>query len=59
MIGYQRRCVIPYSIRKSESKFKVVNTESGDVKGVHDSKEKAEKQISLLRGVEHGWKPSK
>ena len=49
---------MPYSIRKADSKFKVVNTETGKVKGTHATKEKAQNQINLLRGVEHGWKPT-
>jgi len=49
---------MPYSIRKADSKFKVVNKETGKVKGTHTSREKAEKQINLLRGVEHGWEPT-
>ena len=48
---------MPYAIRKSGSKWKVVNSETGDVKGTHDSEEKAEKQLRLLNAVKHGFKP--
>jgi len=49
---------MPYAIRKRDSKFAVVNTETGKVKGTHATKEKAQRQVNLLRGVEHGWKPT-
>lgn len=49
---------MPYEIRKADSGFNVVNTETGDVKGHHDSRGSAQRQINLLRGVEHGWKPT-
>ena len=49
---------MPYSIRKSDDKFKVVNKETGKVKGTHASRAKAQKQVNLLRGVEHGWVPT-
>jgi len=35
-----------------------VSTPHG-VKAKSTSKAKAQKQINLLRGVEHGWRPSK
>jgi len=49
---------MPYTIRERKGKYLVVNTETGDIKGTHDSKVKAQLQINLLRGVEHGWKPT-
>jgi len=49
---------MPYAIRKANSKFKVVNTETGKVKGTHTSRIKAQRQVNLLRGVERGWKPT-
>jgi len=30
----------------------------GGVKAKHTTKKKAEAQANLLRGVEHGWKPT-
>jgi len=49
---------MPYSIQKRGEKYVVINTETKDVKGTHDSKIKAQRQINLLRGIEHGWEPS-
>ena len=50
---------MPYAIRKRNSKFVVINKDTNEVKGTHASKEKAQKQVNLLRGIEHGdWKPT-
>ena len=49
---------MPYSVRKKGTKFQVINKQTGDVKGTHDSRVKAERQMRLLYGVEHGWKPT-
>jgi len=49
---------MPYAIRKRDDKFVVINTDTGHVKGTHASRAKAQLQINLLRGVEHGWKPT-
>ena len=49
---------MPYAIRKSGEKFKVINKETGKVKGTHESRIKAERQMRLLYGVEHGWRPT-
>ena len=49
---------MPYKIVKRGSKFVVINTETGKVKGRHSSRAKAEAQRRLLYGVEHGWKPT-
>lgn len=49
---------MPYSVRRKGSKFVVVNTDTGKVKGTHESAAKARRQINLLRGIEHGWKPT-
>jgi hypothetical protein len=49
---------MPYAIEQRGSKFVVVNKETGDVKGRHATKEKAQRQINLLRGIEHGWEPT-
>ena len=53
---------MPYSVRKQEGteNYEVVNTETDEVKAVHeppDAKEKAERQVKLLEGIEHdeGW----
>lgn len=50
---------MPYTIRKYKNKWQVINTETGDVKGTHADKAKAQRQIALLRGIEHGWEPTR
>jgi len=49
---------MPYAIEKRGEKWVVFNTETKDVKGRHGSKVKAQRQINLLRGIEHGWEPT-
>ena len=48
---------MPYAILHADGDFKVVNTASGKVHARHTTKEKAEAQVRLLRGVEHGMVP--
>lgn len=49
---------MPYDVEKRGNKWVVFNTETKQVKGRHDSEEKAQRQINLLRGVAHGWEPT-
>ena len=49
---------MPYAIEKHGDEWWVRNTETKQVKGRHDSQAKAQRQINLLRGVEHGWEPT-
>jgi len=49
---------MPYAIEKRGDKFVVFNTDTKDVKGRHDSRIKAQRQINLLRGIEAGWEPT-
>jgi hypothetical protein len=49
---------MPYAIREREGKFIVINTDTGKRKGTHSSRAKAQLQINLLRGIEHGWEPT-
>lgn len=49
---------MPYAIEKMDGKFAVVNTDTGAFKSKSTTKGKAQKQINLLRGIEHGWKPA-
>jgi hypothetical protein len=51
---------MPYQIEKLPSgKFRVVNTETGEIHAKSTTKKNAQAQINLLRGVEHGdWKPT-
>ena len=48
---------MPYIVRKKGDKWLTVNSETGEVKGTHDSKQKATAQLRLLYGVEHGMVP--
>lgn len=52
---------MPYEIKKDGEDYLVINSESGEEKARHtppDAKEKAEKQVNLLRGIEHGMEPN-
>lgn len=49
---------MPYAIRKVVGGYAVVNTRTGKRHSKHTSKAKAEAQVRLLRGVEHGFKPT-
>ena len=44
---------MPYKIEKEGNEFQVINTDSGEVKASHDTKEKAEKQVELLHKLEN------
>jgi hypothetical protein len=48
---------MPYAIKRKGSKYQVVNTETGKVHST-TTKAKAEKQLHLLRGIEHDWQPT-
>ena len=48
---------MPYAIRKVKDGYKVVNTATGKVHAKHTSRARADAQLRLLRGVEHGMKP--
>ena len=48
---------MPYAIRKQGDIWITYNKETGDVKGKHDSREKAMKQMRLLYMVKHGGEP--
>lgn len=51
---------MPYSIRQNkDGSYRVVNTETGEVKAAKTTLENAERQRRLLAGVEHGgFKPT-
>ena len=50
---------MPYEIRNhGAGHYEVVNIDTGVGHGI-TTKANAEKQIRLLRAVEHGWKPGK
>ena len=48
---------MPYAIRRQENKWITYNSETKEVKGTHDSKEKAQKQMRLLYMVKGGGTP--
>lgn len=48
---------MPYTMTKINGKWKVVSPHGTKAKGT--SKRKGESQMRLLRGIEHGWKPTK
>lgn len=53
---------MPYKVQEDGSDFVVINTETGDIKARHtppDAREKAERQVHLLQGIEHGMEPTK
>jgi hypothetical protein len=53
----RRLTKMPVKIRKKGKKYQV-STPNG-VKAKGTTKRKAQKQANLLRGVEHGWKPTR
>lgn len=48
---------MPYAVRRKGSKYQVVNTSTGQVHST-TTKQKAEKQLRLLKGVEKDWTPT-
>jgi hypothetical protein len=49
---------LPYSVRKADDGYQVVDQETGQVYSRHTTAEKAERQRRLLEGIRHGWKPT-
>jgi hypothetical protein len=49
---------LPYSVRKTNGAYQVVDRETGKVYSRHTTKDRAERQRRLLEGVRHGWKPT-
>ena len=50
---------MPYKTRKvGKGKVRVVNKATGRVHAKATTPAKAQAQMNLLRGVEHGWEPS-
>ena len=50
---------MPYDIRKKGDKWQTYNKDTGDVKGTHDSREDALRQMRLLYHVKGGGKLTK
>jgi len=52
---------MPYKVRQDGEDYLVVNSSTEEVKARHtppDAKEKAEKQVKLLEGIEEGMTPN-
>lgn len=50
---------MPYAIRENDDgTYRVVNSETGEVHAKSTSKRNAKRQVRLLHGVDHGFKPS-
>lgn len=50
---------MPYELEKASARCWIVkNVETGKVHAKCTTKTKAQKQLALLRGVEHGWTPT-
>lgn len=47
---------MPYKIKKIGNKFQVSSPNGVRAKGT--TKAKAESQVRLLQGIDHGWKPT-
>jgi len=50
---------MPYKLVKEDVKFCVYNSETGKLRGCHDTMKKAQGQMRLLQAISHGWKPTK
>jgi hypothetical protein len=50
---------MPYGVEKRGDKWVTINTDTGDVKGTHDTKEKAQRQMRLLYHLKSGGKLTK
>jgi len=48
---------MPYKLKRTDGGYEVVNVATGRKHG-KTTKSMAEKQLHLLRGIEHGWKPT-
>lgn len=49
---------MPYSIRKTDSKFCIFNKNTGKKVGCSTTKAKAEASVRARLAGEHGWKPT-
>ena len=56
VIGEKEIENMPYTMKKTNSKYSVRGPSGVHAKGTTEKKAKA--QMRLLRGVEHGWKPT-
>ncbi len=49
---------MPYKIVRKGTKFEVINKETGESHGIHDSMHKAVAQMRMLYGIDGGMKPN-
>jgi hypothetical protein len=49
---------MPYKIVRKGTKFEVINKDTGESHGMHDTMHKAVAQMRLLYGIEGGMKPT-
>jgi DNA-binding NarL/FixJ family response regulator len=49
--------LMPVKVRKVKGGFRV--SHGGKVSAKHTTKSKAKRQSNLLRGIAHGWKPTR
>ena len=49
---------LPYSVRRRDGTYQVVDRETGKVYSRHTTKENAERQRRLLEGIMREWKPT-
>jgi len=50
---------MPYKVVKQDSKWAIINKETGKVVGHSDTKAKAESSAKARMASHHGWKPTK
>lgn len=50
---------MPYAVHKRGNRWVTINSQTREVKGTHDTREKAIRQMRLLYMVEHGGTPRK
>lgn len=43
---------MPYKVEETDGKYAVVNTDTGETRATHDTREEAERQVTLLHHVE-------
>lgn len=48
---------MPYTLKRVDGGYEVVNAATGRKHG-KTTKTMAQKQMNLLRAIEHGWKPT-
>lgn len=48
---------MPYRIVRKGEHYEVRNAQTGELHARHTSREKAERQVRLLRAIDHGYRP--